>query len=57
MEANMADIPDPVATQNSAPSIAASRCSNMATVGLWKRLYKKCSVSSANESNASSADA
>ena len=40
MDANMADIPEPVATQNSAPSIAAKRFSNIATVGLWNRLYR-----------------
>ena len=34
IDANIADIPDPVATQYSAPSIAARRCSNIATVGL-----------------------
>ena len=39
-DANMADIPEPVATQYSAPSIAANRFSNICTVGLWKRLYK-----------------
>jgi len=53
-EENIADIPEPVATQKSAPSIAAKRASNMATVGLWKRLYKKWSVSSAKESKTSS---
>ena len=35
---NIADMPDPVATQYSAPSIAARRCSNMETVGFAKRL-------------------
>ena len=37
-DANIADIPEPVATQYSAPSIAARRCSNIAIVGLWNRL-------------------
>ena len=37
MDANIADIPEPVATQNSAPSRAASRCSNIETVGLANR--------------------
>ena len=37
MDANIADIPVPVATQNSAPSSAASLSSNIATVGLPKR--------------------
>ena len=40
MEANIADIPDPVAMQYSAPSIAAKRFSNISTVGLWNRLYR-----------------
>ena len=39
-EANMADIPLPVPTQYSAPSIAASRFSNIDTVGLANRPYK-----------------
>ena len=33
-DANIAAIPDAVATQCSAPSMAAKRFSNMATVGL-----------------------
>ena len=33
-DANIADIPEPVAMQCSAPSIAARRFSNIATVGL-----------------------
>ena len=37
-EANMADMPEPVATQSSAPSSSANRFSNIATVGLPKRL-------------------
>ena len=37
-DANMAAIPEPVATQSSAPSSSAKRFSNMATVGLPKRL-------------------
>ena len=37
MDANIADIPEPVATQNSAPSRAASRCSNIETVGFANR--------------------
>ena len=39
-DANIADIPEPVATHISAPSIAAKRFSNIAIVGLWKRLYR-----------------
>ena len=37
-EANIADMPDPVAKQSSAPSIAARRFSNIAIVGFAKRL-------------------
>ena len=37
-EANIADMPEPVATQSSAPSSSANRFSNIATVGLPKRL-------------------
>ena len=38
IDANIADMPEAVATQYSAPSIAASRCSNIETVGFAKRL-------------------
>ncbi|CAB5009831.1 unannotated protein [freshwater metagenome] len=41
IDANIADIPEPVPTQNSAPSIAARRSSNIEIVGFAKRPYTK----------------
>ena len=50
-----AAMPVAVQRQASAPSIAASFCSSMLTVGLAKREYWKCSIWLANTASAISA--
>ena len=55
-EENIADMPVPVAKQASAPSSAARRSSNIATVGFEKRLYRWCSVSSLKADSAIAAE-